>query len=269
MNRPLRIGLIVPSSNVTIETELPILLSRHDVSKFTFHSSRMRMREVTAEGLAHMGAESARCVEELSDIPCHAVVYACLVALMAAGSKRHVAEEERLQRLGATGGSSAPVVSSAGALLNAIAAIGARRVALIAPYTKPLMRLVAAYIEDQGVEVVDAINLEVADNRAVGRMDPLQLVDLALRLDLTRAEAIVLSCCVQMPSLGAIETVERRLGLPVLSATTATVHELLLRLGLPSAIAGAGRLLANRGVLAANPGSASDDHPRNVSARLF
>ncbi|CAM5683082.1 Maleate isomerase OS=Streptomyces antimycoticus OX=68175 GN=maiA_1 PE=3 SV=1 [Streptomyces antimycoticus] len=43
-----RVGLVVPSSNVTVETELPALLGRHEHARFSFHSSRMRMRAVRA-----------------------------------------------------------------------------------------------------------------------------------------------------------------------------------------------------------------------------
>lgn len=42
-----RIGLVVPSSNVTVETELPALLSRHSEADFSFHASRMRMHTVS------------------------------------------------------------------------------------------------------------------------------------------------------------------------------------------------------------------------------
>ena len=44
---PARIGLIVPSSNVTVETEIPRILARESSSQFSFHSSRMRMHAVT------------------------------------------------------------------------------------------------------------------------------------------------------------------------------------------------------------------------------
>lgn len=45
-----RIGLVVPSSNVTVETEIPTLLGRHAEATFSFHSSRMRMHTVSPRG---------------------------------------------------------------------------------------------------------------------------------------------------------------------------------------------------------------------------
>ncbi len=62
-------------------------------------------------------------------------------------------------------------------------------------------------------------------------------------LDLTRVDALVLSACVQMPSLPLIEVAETEFGLPVLSASTATAFSLLRRLELPTVLPGAGRLL--------------------------
>jgi maleate isomerase len=48
MNRPLRIGQMVPSSNTTMETEIPAMLRAREAirpERFTFHSSRMRMQK--------------------------------------------------------------------------------------------------------------------------------------------------------------------------------------------------------------------------------
>ena len=52
-----RIGLVVPSSNVTVETEIPALLARHARARFSFHSSRMRMHTVSPEQLRGMNAQ--------------------------------------------------------------------------------------------------------------------------------------------------------------------------------------------------------------------
>jgi maleate isomerase len=247
MNDTYRIGLIVPSSNTTMETEIPAMLRRRELvapEAFTLHSSRMAMRQVTPEELARMDRESDRCAAELADARCDALAYACLVAIMAAGPRYHPVAEARLTGVAAEGGGATAVVTSAGALVRGIQTLGAHRVALIAPYLRPLTEVVVRYLEDYGIEVVDAISLEVADNVEVGRLDPMQLVHLANRLRVGRADAVVLSACVQMPSLPAIQKVEDRLGLPVLSAATATAHEILTSLGLEPKVARAGRLLA-------------------------
>ena len=241
---PIRVGLIVPSSNTTMETELPELFrrrERQEPERFTFHSSRLRLTEVTPAALAAMNTGGEGAATELADAGCEAVAYACLVAVMVAGPGAHVDIEARLGRAAA-----APVVTSAGALPEAIRAVGARRVALIAPYLPALTEQVVAYLADLGIEVVDAVSLGITDNREVGRQDPRRLVDLADRLDRRNAEAIVLSACVQMPSLPVIADVERRTGLPVVTAATATVYGVLDRLGLPPMIDGAGWLLSSR-----------------------
>jgi maleate isomerase len=241
-----RVGLIVPSSNTTLETELPELFRRRAAAspeRFTMHSARMRMQQVTPEALAAMHLEGDRCAAELADADCDVLAYACLVAIMAAGPGAHLAAAERLHET-ASGERNRPVVTSAGALIDGVRALGATRVALVAPYLPALTARVVAYLSDFDIGVVDAISLGVADNRQVGRLDPERLVGLARQLDLRRAQAVVLSACVQMRSLDAIARVEAETGLPVLSATTATAHAILTTLGLPASIPGAGRLLA-------------------------
>ncbi|MFE3773444.1 MULTISPECIES: aspartate/glutamate racemase family protein [unclassified Streptomyces] len=242
------IGLIVPSSNLTMETELPRMLQAreavHPEDRFVFHSSRMRMRHVTPEQLREMNAQTERAAAELADARPDVVASACLVAIMAQGPGHHCTAEAEIAGVLRAQGAAAPVVSSAGALLDGIAALGARRIAVVTPYVKELTALVTAYIEDAGVEVVDALSLEVPDNLAVARLDPRALLDHWRRLDLRRADALVLSACVQMPSLAAIQPVEEAAGLPVLSAATATTYRVLGELGLAARVPGAGRLLS-------------------------
>lgn len=238
-----RIGLIVPSSNVTMETEIPAMLRRRSEA-FTFHSSRTRMQRVTAEELARMDADGERCVAELADAACDAIAYACLIAVVAQGNGAHVGVERRLAAAAEEIGSRAPVVSSAGALVRGIAAMGASRVAIVAPYLRPHTDALVAYLGGFGIEVTDAVSLEVDDNLEVARIDPMSLIDLAAGLETSRADAVVLSACVQMPSLPAIPEAERRLELPVLSAATATAREVLAALGLDPVVPGAGHLLS-------------------------
>ena len=243
-----RIGLVVPSSNLTMETELPRMLRARETERpeerFTFHSARTRMQQVTPEQLRSMNQQSERAAAELADARPHAVASACLVAIMAQGPGYHCTAEDTIRGVLDAEGASAPVVSSAGALLSGISALGAKRVAIITPYMKPLTKMVADYIEDSGIEVVDAVSLEVSDNLAVAGLDPADLEQHSQRLNLSRADALVTSACVQMPSLAAIPALEKRVNLPVLSAASATTHRLLSELGLRTEVPDAGSLLS-------------------------
>jgi maleate isomerase len=238
-----RIGLIVPSSNTTMETELPELFARRS-ERFVWHSARVRMTRVTPEELDAMVQASDVAALMLADAPVEAIAYACLVAVMCRGAGAHREVESRLSDALVEAPRQPPVVSSAGALVSGIHALGAQRVAMITPYMRPLTDQVADYLRAEGVEVTEAVALEVPDNVAVGRLDPANLVPEARRLAAAGVDAIILSACVQMPSLPVVQQVEDELGVPVLTAATATARELLLTLGLDPVIPGAGRLLA-------------------------
>jgi maleate isomerase len=250
--RTYRVGLIVPSSNVTMEQELPALLRAYTAQtgvSFSFHSARMCMREVTADSLIAMDGEGAACAAQLADAECDGLAYACLVAVMVQGPGAHVAVAERLHSAATDAGHVAPVVTSAGALVDEIGAAGYRRVSLVAPYVPGLTDVVVSYIErGAGVEVIDAISLSVSNNAEVGRLEQGALVDIAAtRLDVRGADAVVLSSCVQMPSLSALQPAEERLGLPCLSASAATARSVLRALALDPAIPGFGSYLAAPG----------------------
>jgi maleate isomerase len=190
-----------------------------------------------------MNRQAERAAVELGDAAPDAIAFACLVAVMAEGPGAHRRIERQLGEAGDATGRPAPVVSSAGALVETLHLMGAGRVALVAPYLPQLTARVCAYLAAEGIEVVDPVSLSVADNAAVGELPQEEL--LARSETLPRdVDAVVLSACVQMPSLRVIEAAERRLGLPVISAATATLFQLLRRLGLGTRVPGAGHLLS-------------------------
>ena len=232
-----------------METELPAMFRAREAvapERFTFHSSRMRMKNVTREELAAMDADSDRCAAELSDARVDVLGYACLVAIMSMGKGYHCQSERRLHEVTVREGAPAPVVTSAGALVQGLKTLKARKIAMVAPYMKPLTQLVAEYIEAEGIQVTDRIALEIPDNLEVGRRDPMALLEIYKDLNLEGIDALVLSSCVQMPSLAAIPLVEQATGLPVVSAAVCTTHQMLVKLGLPTHVPNAGTLLSGR-----------------------
>jgi maleate isomerase len=243
-----RIGLVVPSSNTTMETELPELFRRRSEvtgEVFTWHSARASMARVTPEELERMVMASDVAARSLADSPVDVIAYACLVAVMCRGPGAAADVERRLEGAVADAPHQPRVVSSAGALTDALRALGAERVALVTPYMRPLAEQVAETIRGEGFEVSELVALEVSDNVEVGRLDPQGLPAIARDLDLGDVDVVVLSACVQMPSLPVVQQVQDELGLPVLTAATATARSVLLALGLDPVVPEAGAALAS------------------------
>jgi maleate isomerase len=249
MKSALRIGQIVPSSNITMEAEIPQLLAAHGARhglRYTFHSSRMRMHKVTKEELIAMNKEGLRCMAELADAQVDVASTACLVAHMAMGPGYHRTAQAELEAEARRLGSKAAVMTSSGALIEGLRHLGAKRIALMAPYTDALTQAVVTYIEAEGIEVKHFLNFRIENNIAVGERDPMLLLEDMKRLNTSGVDAVVLSVCVQMPSLPAICEAQQRLGIPVTSTAICTVRGMLDRLGLEASIPGGGALLGDR-----------------------
>lgn len=247
MQKYYRIGQIVPSSNTTMETEIPAMFRAREAvrpERFTFHSSRMRMHKVTKEELEAMNREGLRCAAELADARVDVMSTACLVAIMAMGPGYHRETEAQLAEVARNNHCLAPVMTSAGALIDGLKTLKARRISLMAPYMRPLTDLVVKYIESEGIEVIDSLCFEIPDNLEVGKRDPLRLVEDVRALNTEGADVVVASACVQMPSLPAIERIEDMLGIRTVSTAVCTVRRMLDHLELEPIAPGAGALLS-------------------------
>lgn len=244
-----RIGQIVPSSNITMEREIPAIFAgrmRTRPERFSFHASRVRMHRVVAEELERMNRDMGRCALELADARVDVMSTACLVATMCMGRGYHRQVVDDLSAALAGEPHAPAIMTSAGALVEELKDFGARRIALLAPYSDALTHTVVDYIEAEGIEVKDAVNFSILDNLEVGARDPMQLLDDVRRLDVAGVDTVVLSACVQMPSFPAIEQAQAMLGIPVTSTAVCTARQMMRRLGIEAVAPAAGAYLGSR-----------------------
>ena len=238
-----RVGLVVPSSNVTIERELPAILGGVSGHQFSFHSSRVSMNSVSLDGLRAMNVQRERAVEELLDASVDVLLYGCLIAVMSEGPGAHVEVEAAIREQAAKRDARVEVLSSAGALVTALRIMEARRIALVMPYVDSLARLTVKYLEEEGFEVGGWTALGESDNRRVGCIPNAVVAQAARELDLTGVDVLVLSACVQMPSLHIVQSMEDEFGVATISAATATARCILDAVGASAPEFNAGRLL--------------------------
>ncbi len=233
-NRPgSRIGLLVPSSNTTVEPEFYRALPP-DV---TLHTARLFLSQITPEAILGMVQE----LESQSRLLATAEVDVILLGatapsfLKGAGYDREVVA--RLEKA-----SGRPATTTSTALLRALRFLGARRIVLASAYDDKVNAIARGFLEASGFEVLAAQGLGMVDNLAVGRLGSETAYDLARRADHKDADAVVLACT-NWRSMEVIEKLERDLGKPVLSTSQVSVWDALRMIGYRKAVPGYGGLL--------------------------
>jgi maleate isomerase len=156
-----------------------------------------------------------------------ATVYACTSASFVGG----LAGERTMRDVMAGAGLASPVTTS-GALVDALGALGARRVAIGSPYDAELTRLLAHFLAEAGYEVVGGAYLGL--NGDIARVDSRSVYSLARATDSPDADVVFLSCT-NLRAFDVLAAAERDLGKPVLSANQVGVWAALRAAGLPSA----------------------------------
>jgi maleate cis-trans isomerase len=227
-----RVGLIVPSVNTTIEPEFAWIAP----GGISFHAARVMLRATTEEGLREMNAEVGAASLLLASISPDVVAYACTSGSFLegpAGLRRRISDIADVV--------GCPVVATSAALLDALRALRIERVALATPYLDPINRIEQRFLKEHGIGVVGVEGLGLSGT-AIREVKPEAVIDLALRADRPRAQALFISCT-DFRALEVADELEQRLRKPVLTSNQVTLWAILRALGAPPAIAGFGRLL--------------------------
>jgi maleate isomerase len=140
---------------------------------------------------------------------------------------RGVAGERQLVEAMREAGAPAAVTAS-GALLQALAQLGAQRVAIATPYDPDVTERLRLFLYEAGVEVVGSSHLGLTAD--IWSVPYARTAELVAGADGAQADAIVVSCT-NLPTYDLIAPLEARLGKPVVSANQATMWAALRAVG--------------------------------------
>jgi maleate cis-trans isomerase len=228
-----RIGLLVPSSNTTVEPEFYRALPR-DV---TLHTARLYLTRIAPEAILNMVSEMETQARLLASADVDVIVLGATAPSFLKGLGY---DRELIQKIETVTGRKATTTSTA--LIQAIQHVGARRVVLGSAYDAKVNGIAKTFLEASGVNVLAMKGLALVDNLVVGRLAPDTAYDLARQVDREDADAIVLACT-NWQTMDALERIERDVGKPVISTTQASIWAALRMIGHTQPVEGYGRLL--------------------------
>ena len=223
-----RIGVIVPYTNTNLEADFALLrpegVSCHVMRAAGYNADAIpdseQMRRFASAGLDDA---LAMLLPARPDV----ILYGCTSATLSMGPDYDREFRARIERKAGV-----PAVTAAGALVEALGDLGARRIGFCSPYTEALNREAAAFLAACGVEVARSAYVGAdLGNEGQNGLTPSEVFALGLRADHERADAVAMSCT-DMRAVEVIEALERRIGKPVATSNQALFHAAFARLGL-------------------------------------
>ena len=232
-----RIGLMVPSSNTTVEPEFYRALPRG----VTLHTARLYLTRIAPESILRMVEDMETQAKLLASADVDVIVLGATAPSFLKGLGY---DRELIGKIESATGRKATTTSTA--LVQALQHFGARRIVLGSAYDDNVNAIAQAFLEASGVEVIAVQGLALVDNLVVGRLAADTAYDLALKVNRDDTDAIVLSCT-NWQTMDAIERIERETGKPVISTSQASIWAALRMIGHNEPISGYGRLLRELG----------------------
>lgn len=226
-----KLGFVIPSWNTVIEYET----ARMVPPGISLHFSRVTHTDDSEASLRHMGEKLSEHVELLSHAKVDATCYACTAASFLDGRPHEADHLRAVQKTSAN-----PLVSMAGAIVDAAEHLGLRKVAVAAPYEQWLLDRLVRYLAEAGFTVTRVVGLGQQANIL---HTPQRAIELGLEAWSPDADGLILSCS-NFRTLEVIPELERRLGKPVLTSNNSAMWKMLEVVGWRGVVPDAGVLLS-------------------------
>jgi len=226
-------GVLIPSTNTTCEIEYSRLLP----ANLQVHVGRLG-KGSNAAFSPSLDADVAYQAKLLGTAKVEVVALAQTSASLFADDYDEVTIRSMQEA------SSVPALTSAMAIGQAVHALGARRIALVSPYSNEVIGRAKHYYETKhGLEVLALEGFGATDAYAIGKLGAENARDAFARIDRPEIEVLVVPGG-NFPTMVHIAGWEQEFGKPVITTNQAALWAMLQVMQIGEKLPGLGRLLA-------------------------
>lgn len=237
MTRPIRLGVLTPSSNTALEPLTSAIVA--SVPGASVHFSRFKVTEIALSDQALGQFDDSKILaaaELLADAQVDAIGWSGTSSgWLGFDADRRLCERIR-ERTGI------PATTAVLALNELLALRQVQRLAFVTPYTDDVQQRILANYRGLGLEVVAERHLGIRVNHEFAGVEPRALLALMREVAEAKPQAIT-TFCTNLRAAGLAAEVEGTLGIPLLDTVSTTVWGMLRAAGAsPAAVRGWGEL---------------------------
>lgn len=225
-------GVLIPSTNTTVEIEysrlLPPTLQVH-IGRLG-KSSNLPFTPSRPEDIAYQARLLGTAKVEV-------------VCLVQTSASLFDDEYDTVTKRRMTEGAGVPSLTSAEAIGQAVRALGARRIALVSPYSQEVIGRARRYFESRyGLEVLAMEGFGATDSYAIGALSADHATEAFTRIDRPEIEVLVVPGG-NFPTMRCIAAWERQFHKPVITTNQAALWAMMGVMHIQTPLPGLGRLL--------------------------
>ena len=231
-NNP-RIGLITLASDFRIEKDFNDVIYGKNID---LYSNRINCyNPLTNETLKKMADDIPEVTKNiLPDQKLDCVAYGCTSGTIAAGYQS-IYEKVNLAKPNTK--VTTPITSA----INALKTLKINKVSIFTPYTDEINQSVISYFKDEKIEISELSYFDIASDLDIGKVDPQHLFDVLVKQDLSKSDALFVSCTA-LPVLSIIDEIEKKLGKVILSSNQTLIWDTLKQVNNQNKVDGYGLL---------------------------
>lgn len=235
--RPLRLGVLTPSSNTALEPVTTALISQ--LPGVTAHFSRFRVTEISLDAAA-LGQFDDSKVLAAAELLADAKVAVIGWSGTSSGWLGFDRDRQLVERIRERTG--IPATTAVLSLNELLALKDMKRLALVSPYTADVQQEIVANYRSIGVEVVAERHLGISVNHDFAGVTPATLRKLIAEVAESQPQAIT-TFCTNLRAAQMATEIQQAHGIPLLDTVSTTVWGMLRAAGAsPAQISGWGEL---------------------------
>lgn len=257
MTRPVRLGMLTPSSNTALEPITNAMLA--GIADISVHFSRFKVTEIALSEAALRQFDDSE-ILRAAELLAHAKVDVIAWNGTSASWLGFERDERLCERITETTGIRA--CTTVLAYRDLFRSLGIARIGLVTPYRREVQDKIIANWGSEGLRCVAERHLSLQDNFSFAEVTEAEVARLIEDVVREGCDAVAV-VCTNMRGAGVAHRLEQQLGVPVFDSIAVTLWACLIAAGIdPRRIQGWGSLFTTPG-----PANPLRDRPRDAQRR--